>query len=164
MSADGKSSASVNGESVTAAELRALGSQLLDIHGQNDGRQLMDETRHRDYLDGFAGLPELEAYRAVYGEYTDTLKELRRLDMGEDEKRRLADAYRYRVEELSAAELREGEEAELSARRDLLRNAGRLTEALDAAYDALYGADGSACEMAGRRRNRCRARRPGQRT
>ena len=150
VSADGKSSASVNGESVTAAELRALGSQLLDIHGQNDGRQLMDETRHRAYLDGFAGLwPELEAYRAVYGEYTDTLKELRRLDMGEDEKRRLADAYRYRVEELSAAELREGEEAELSARRDLLRNAGRLTEALDAAYDALYGADGSACEMAG---------------
>ena len=150
VSADGKSSASVNGESVTAAELRALGSQLLDIHGQNDGRQLMDETRHRAYLDGFAGMgPELEAYRAVYGEYTDTLKELRRLDMGEDEKRRLADAYRYRVEELSAAELREGEEAELSARRDLLRNAGRLTEALDAAYDALYGADGSACEMAG---------------
>ena len=60
VSADGKSSASVNGESVTAAELRALGSQLLDIHGQNDGRQLMDETRHRAYLDGFAGLwPEL---------------------------------------------------------------------------------------------------------
>ncbi len=150
ISADGKSSASVCGMPVTASELRAIGVKLLDIHGQNDGRQLMDESRHRAYLDSFGALvADLEEYRRAYGEYADAKRELERLNMGEDEKRRLADAYRYRLEELEAAELREGEEAELSARRDLLRNAGRLTDALDAAYDALYGADGSACELAG---------------
>ena len=43
LSADGKSSASVNGVPVAAAQLRSLGACLLDIHGQNDGRQLMDD-------------------------------------------------------------------------------------------------------------------------
>ncbi len=150
VSAEGKSSAVVNGESVTAAELRELGALLLDIHGQNDGRQLMDETRHRAYLDSFAGLDSaLDAYGEVYARYRATLAELQRLNMGEDEKRRLADAYRYRVEELSSAGLRAGEEEELTARRDLLRNAGRLTEALEAAYVALYGDEGSASVLAG---------------
>ena len=150
VSAEGKSSAVVNGESVTAAELRELGALLLDIHGQNDGRQLMDETRHRAYLDSFAGLDSaLDAYGEVYARYRATLAELQRLNMGEDEKRRLADAYRYRVEELSSAGLRAGEVEELTARRDLLRNAGRLTEALEAAYAALYGDEGSASVLAG---------------
>ena len=150
VSAEGKSSAVVNGESVTAAELRELGALLLDIHGQNDGRQLMDETRHRAYLDSFAGLDSaLDAYGEVYARYRATLAELQRLNMGEDEKRRLADAYRYRVEELSSAGLRAGEVEELTARRDLLRNAGRLTEALEAAYVALYGDEGSASVLAG---------------
>ena len=150
VSAEGKSSAVVNGESVTAAELRELGALLLDIHGQNDGRQLMDETRHRAYLDSFAGLDSaLDAYGEVYARYRATLAELQRLNMGEDEKRRLADAYRYRVEELSSVGLRAGEEEELTARRDLLRNAGRLTEALEAAYAALYGDEGSASVLAG---------------
>lgn len=150
VSAEGKSSAVVNGESVTAAELRELGALLLDIHGQNDGRQLMDETRHRAYLDSFAGLDSaLDAYGEVYARYRATLAELQRLNMGEDEKRRLADAYRYRVEELSSAGLRAGEVEELTVRRDLLRNAGRLTEALEAAYVALYGDEGSASVLAG---------------
>ena len=47
----------VNGVPVSVSQLRSLGSLLLDIHGQNDGRQLMDETRHRDYLDRFGGCP-----------------------------------------------------------------------------------------------------------
>lgn len=147
---DGRSSATVNGVPVSAAQLRTLGARLLDIHGQNDGRQLMDESRHRDYLDGFAGLDaEKAAYRSVYGEYRDTLAELRRLNMGEEEKQRLLEALRYRADELSSAELKTGEEETLSARRDILRNAEKLTEAVDGAYDALYGADGSASEQTG---------------
>lgn len=147
---DGKSSATVNGVPVALAHLRALGARLLDIHGQNDGRQLMDESRHRDYLDGFADLGgELAEYRRLYENYCALLSELRTLSMGEDEKRRLEDSLRYRIAELEAAELKAGEKDGLSARRDLLRNAEKLTEALDAAYGALYGAEGSAAEQAG---------------
>ena len=150
ISADGKSSAMVNGVSVSAAQLRSLGARLLDIHGQNDGRQLMDESRHRAYLDGFAALDaELEAYGEAYRAYKDTESEISRLSMDEEEKQRLSDTLRYRIEELTAAGLTAGEEETLTARRDLLRNAEKLTESLDAAYYALYGADESAADLMG---------------
>ena len=45
---DGKSSCRICGTPVTAAQLRELGNLLVDVHGQNDGRQLMDERRHRE--------------------------------------------------------------------------------------------------------------------
>ena len=150
VSQDGKSSAQVNGVPVAAAELRALGSGLLDIHGQNDGRQLMDETRHRDYLDGFAGIAEqLSRHRELYSAYRETAAQLRRLDEAESERERRERDLRQTTEELGAANIRPGEEESLSSRRELLRNAEKLREALDAAYEALYGGEGSAAEQAG---------------
>ena len=53
ISADGKSSCRICGMPATAAQLKELAALLVDIHGQNDGRQLMDERRHREYLDRF---------------------------------------------------------------------------------------------------------------
>lgn len=150
ISAEGKSSALVNGENVTAAELRQLGALLLDIHGQNDGRQLMDETRHRDYLDGFAGLaPQLERQGRLYEEYRQALSALRKLEMTEAERERREREYRMTADELAAANIRPGEEEQLLARRELLRNSEKLAEALDAAYEALYGGEDSAEEQAG---------------
>lgn len=150
VSQDGKSSAQVNGVPVAAAELRALGSGLLNIHGQNDGRQLMDETRHRDYLDGFAGMAEqLSRHRELYSAYRETAAQLRRLDEAESERERRERDLRQTAEELGAANIRPGEEESLSSRRELLRNAEKLREALDAAYEALYGGEGSAAEQAG---------------
>lgn len=150
VSQDGKSSAQVNGVPVAAAELRALGSGLLDIHGQNDGRQLMDETRHRDYLDGFAGMAEqLSRHRELYSAYRETAAQLRRLDEAESERERRERDLRQTAEELGAANIRPGEEESLSSRLELLRNAEKLREALDAAYEALYGGEGSAAEQAG---------------
>ena len=150
VNADGKSSAQVNGTPVSAAELRTLGSRLLDIHGQNDGRQLMDETRHRDYLDSFAGLaPELERHRELYAAYREAASALKKLEMTEAERERREREFRMTADELTAANIRPGEEEQLIARRELLRNSEKLTEALDAAYAALYGEDGSASELAG---------------
>ncbi len=147
---DGKSSAQVNGAPVSASELRALGGRLLDIHGQNDGRQLMDETRHRDYLDGFAGLSDaLERHRVLYESWRETASALRKLDMSDAERERRERELRLTAEELTAAGIRPGEEETLKERRELLRNAEKLTEAIDAAYSALYSEDGSAAENAG---------------
>ena len=53
ISADGKSTCRVCGVPVPASQLRELGNLLLDIHGQNDGQQLLDEHRHLAYLDAF---------------------------------------------------------------------------------------------------------------
>lgn len=157
VSAEGKSSATVNGESVTAAELRQLGALLLDIHGQNDGRALLDEANHRAYLDSFAGLDaDVAAYKEKYRAWSETLAALNKLDMGEREREYRLSELERTVQELTAAKLSAGEEEALSARRDLLRNSEKLTEALDAAYEALAGGDGGAAYAAAEAGEWCR--------
>lgn len=145
---DGKSACRVCGAPVSATQLRELSGLLLDIHGQNDGQKLLDETRHRDYLDGFGAFEaQLADFRQEYETFVDTKKEIRRLSIDETEKSRLADTLRQTVEELAEADLHSGEEEAVSARRDLLRNAEKLTESLNLAYEALYGGDQTAVSM-----------------
>ena len=147
--ADGKSSCRVCGVPVTAQQLRALGAMLLDIHGQNDGRQLLDESRHLEYLDRFADNHELKArFTAAYEAYRGVLREIERLSMDEFEKERRTSRLAAEIEELEQAGLRPGEEAELESRCKRLKNAGKLTETLRRAYDALYESDDNAIALA----------------
>ena len=148
INADGKSSARVCGVPVTAAQMKALAACLVDIHGQNDGRRLMDERLHREYLDRFGAYQaEIDAFSAEFAALAALKKEKEKLSMDEVEKARLSDSLRYQIQELERAELKEGEQEELDARRDLLRNAEKLTEAIDEAYGLLY--DGDDCALTG---------------
>ena len=150
ITADGKTTARVNGVPVTAAQLRELGALLLDIHGQNDGRQLLDEKRHLDYLDLFGECQgELGAYKAKYDAYRALVREAERLSMDETEKQHREESLRYRIAELTKAEIRPGEEAELTERRDLLRNSEKLTEHINIALAAIYDSDASAVSQCG---------------
>lgn len=145
---DGKSSCRICGTPVTAAQLKELAAMLVDIHGQNDGRQLMDERRHMAYLDSFGHLDgALAAYGAEYDRFSAIKKEMAALSMDEIEKARLSDSLKYQIEELERADIKPGEKDTLSARRDLLRNSEKLTEALDEAFSALYGGDDNAVSM-----------------
>ena len=93
ISAEGKNSCRVCGTPVTVAQLRELGALLLDIHGQNDGRQLLDEANHLAYLDSYGEYSDiLERYNAAYTEYMACKREIKRLSMDEIEKERLADS------------------------------------------------------------------------
>ena len=135
----------VCGVPVSVAQLRELGALLLDIHGQNDGRQLMDEANHLAYLDGYGDYGEtIDRFKSAYADYKACKKEIQRLSMDEIEKERMADSLQYQIDELEKAQLKVGEEEELTAKRDLLRNSEKLTEALNGAYNALYAADQNA--------------------
>ena len=146
---DGKSSCRVCGVPVSAVQLRELASMLVDIHGQNDGRQLMDEKRHLSYLDRF-GVPEelRRAFSAVYGRFCALRDQIDALRLDEEEKERLRDRLSYRIDELEKAELKTGEYEEISARLDLLRNSEKLTDAIDSAYALLYDGDENAVSLA----------------
>lgn len=150
ITSDGKSAGRVNGVPLSAAQLRALGVLLIDIHGQNDGRQLLDEGRHLAYLDRFGDLRAcVDEYTAIYDRYQSIKNELCSLDMDEEEKARLIESLSFRIEELESAKLKPGESEELAARRELMKNTGRLTEAANGAYAALYETEGSALERVG---------------
>ena len=149
ISADGKSSCRICGMPATAAQMKELAQLLVDIHGQNDGRQLMDESRHREYLDRFGTLDaELGVFSKAYSAYAAIKKELDSLQIDEIEKSRLSDNLKYQIEELDKAGLKLGEYDSLCSRRDLLRNSEKLREALDQAVELLDGGDENAISMA----------------
>ncbi len=149
INSDGKSSCRVCGTPVTAAQMKDLAAFLVDIHGQNDGRQLMDERRHMQYLDAFGMLSdEVGAYAAEYNKYRKIKKEIDSLTMDEIEKERLSESLKYQIEELERADIKAGEREAITARRDLLRNSEKLTEAIDEAVRALLGGDDNAVSMA----------------
>ena len=140
--ADGKNACRVNGRPLLVTQLRELGCQLLNIHGQHDGQQLLDEECHLDYLDSFGRTGEYRsAFAAAYQQVQAIRKERDELQMDDAEKARRIDTLTYQIEELERAELRVGEEEELTARRDVLRNAERLTDAVDGAWQALTGGE-----------------------
>ena len=139
---DGKNICRINGRLITVSQLRQLGRLLLNIHGQHDGQQLLDERCHLDYLDGFGATgADLDAYRVCYNRLAAIRREISALQMDEAEKARRIDSLEFQIGELERAELRSGEEEELTERRDLLRNAGKLMESVEGAHLALSGDD-----------------------
>lgn len=139
---DGKNVCRVNGRPVTVGQLKALGSRLLNIHGQHDGQALLDEEQHLVYLDSFGKVEILaEAYAEQYKHFTDIRRQMQSLQMDEAEKERRVDTLRYQIDELRRAKLRPNEETELTERRTLLRNAEKFMAAVDGADYALSGGD-----------------------
>ena len=139
---DGKSVCRIGGRPVTVGQLKALGSRLLNIHGQHDGQQLLDEEEHLRFLDSFGRTERLfNAYTEKYNRFTDIQRKMQSLQMDESEKARRVDTLTYQIGELERAQLRAGEEEELSARRNLLRNAEKFISAVSEADYALNGDD-----------------------
>ena len=139
---DGKNVCRVNGRPVTVGQLRALGARLLNIHGQHDGQQLLDEEQHIVYLDSFGRVESLAiTYAEKYKNFTDIRRQIGALQMDEAEKARRVDTLQYQIEELRRAKLTPGEEEELTARRGMLRNAEKFLGAVAGADYALNGDD-----------------------
>lgn len=141
---DGKNVCRLNGRLITVSQLRELGRQLLNIHGQHDGQQLLDERCHLAYLDSFGATEPLQAqFRAAFGVLSGLRREIASLQMDDAEKSRRIDSLNYQIRELERADLQPGEDEALTERRNLLRNAGKLIEAVEGAHLALSGDDDS---------------------
>ena len=142
--ADGRNICRMNGRPLTVAQLKGLGQQLLNIHGQHDGQQLLDPACHLGYLDRFGQLEALlGSYAQAYWALSEIRKQMDELRMDEAEKARRMDTLTYQINELERAQLKEGEDETLTARRDLLRNAGKIMDAVENAYYALSGGESS---------------------
>ena len=139
---DGRNACRVNGRPVTVAQLRRIGAGLLNIHGQHDGQQLLDEEQHLAYLDRFGRVDDaLTRCAERYGTLRETSREIETLRMDEAEKARRVDMLRHQIDELERADLQEGEEEALLARRNILRSGEKFTAAIAKADLCLNGGD-----------------------
>ena len=137
---NGRSSCKLNNSPATVSMLKAVGATLIDILGQHESYKLLSPEAHGAYIDSFAGTTALlSEYRAAFGALRRIKGELDALESDEGQKARRMDILRYQIEELEAAQLRVGEQAELTERRDEIRNSERILRGVSEANALLQG-------------------------
>lgn len=137
---EGKNSCRINGCPATVSMLKELSVYLVNIHGQQDNRFLQDSHMHLDFIDLFTDNQNaLNAYKIEYFKYLKTKKELDKLNIDEEQKKREQEFLIYQVNEIDNAELKIGESESLEYRRNLLKNSEKITTLLISAKNLLVG-------------------------
>ncbi len=134
LSSDGRRQAYVNDRRVTADTLKLLSEVLVELHGQQDDRGLMDERRHRSLLDTFAELDgPVAATRAAWRTLQERQNALEAALAARSEVRREAEYLTHAVEELTKLDPRPDEVAALELRRRAIKAMERIRSAIERA-------------------------------
>lgn len=140
----GKSVCKINGETVTAKQVKELAETLIDIHGQHEHQSLLNRKKHMEILDSFCG-GEFESAAAELEQNYHRCRELRnKLEaeaMDEAAKARELSLAEFECREIEEAKPVVGEDEELEQRYRLMTNSKRITESLSESH-RLTGNDG----------------------
>lgn len=132
----------INHETVTAARLRQITGLLLDIHGQHEHQSLLYQSKHLEILDAYVKAKTQPAKQKIaeqFRAYRALKERLEGFDLDTEARIREADFLRFEIQEITEAELREGEEEELAQSYRRFANAQRIAECLQTAHSALEG-------------------------
>lgn len=140
ISAAGKSFCKINGCACTAAMLREIGENLINIHGQHDSQALLNPDFHYLFLDMLAADKSLyEEYRAAFKRLISVRKRLKLLTQDADTKDKRLEILNYQIEELTKADIKPNEWQELKNKQELAQNSQALAQALNESLYALNG-------------------------
>lgn len=138
----GRSVSKINDETVTAAKLKEITSLLIDIHGQHEHQSLLYKSKHLQILDAYAKsrtIPTKTIIAQTYRTYQELQEKIEALAMDKESRLREADFCRFEIEELENADLREGEEEELTVLYRRFQHGQKIMEGLSVADRALEG-------------------------
>lgn len=126
---EGRTTARINGRSVSTSFLKEVGQLLVDIHGQTEHLSIFNPRTHIELLDRYANFPELvREYTNAYSNYLKVNRELTSLRTSVASAAERADLLKFQVEEIEKAKLRLNEDLELKQERDRLANAEALAQ------------------------------------
>jgi DNA repair protein RecN (Recombination protein N) len=141
----GRTRAAVNGSPATLAQLSEVGGWLVDFHGQNEHQSLLKPETQRDLLDRYGKLEkEAAAVAGAWGAVRSLEEALNAVSMSEDERSRLLDLYKFQLNDIESANLKEGEEEELEALWPRLKNSEKLFTLSGGAHALIDDAAGAA--------------------
>ena len=144
VSSQGRSRAYINGSMVNIQTLSDVSRSIIDIHGQYEHQSLLSQEIQLDMLDEYGGLlPEREEVKCAYEKLNNLKRRIAELQIKEKERTRRLDMLKFQINEISAAELKDGEEESLTEEAKILGSAVRLTELANHSYDSLYSSDSS---------------------
>ena len=140
INANGKNMCKINGRMVTVAELKKFMTKFIEIHGQNENQNLLDNKQHLNYLDGFVGEKITNfknQYEVFYEEYNKIIQDLKDNLGDEKEKQRKLDLLNYQINEIKEANLKKNEDEELEEKRKVIINSEKINENLSQASNLI---------------------------
>lgn len=129
----GKAVCRINGETVSARQVKELAELLLDIHGQHEHQSLLHKKKHLEILDAYCGeelSPLLEEAGECYRRMSELADRIREETMDEAARRREQDLAEYEWKEITESDLQPGEDEELENRFRFMNNSRRILEGL----------------------------------
>ena len=131
---NGRNMCKINGRMVTVNELKEFMKKVIEIHGQNDNQNLIDNKEHIKYLDSFIGedITKLKnEYQEYFFKFNKIKKELKENYGDDKERQRRLDLLRYQFNEIEKANLKIEEEEELENKQKMISNSEKIGNALN---------------------------------
>ena len=151
ITAQGKSRAWINGSPANLTQLRELGEQLVDIHGQHEHQSLMKKDAQRHLLDGFAGNDSLlEHTRNAWQAWKKLHERVTALSQQNQQHQERVELLRFQAHELEALALQADEPEQLDEELNRLANAEQLRATAEQGYAQLYDNEPSLYAILGR--------------
>ena len=145
VAAEGRSTARLDDEAVTAARLADVAGALVEIHGQHDQQRLLDERWQRDLLDDFGGHAELRtAMAAAVDRWRANRAALAELELDPRELTRRLELHEHEASEIAAANLRPGEADEIRARLEAAQHGEAIARGSSVLHESLAADEGGA--------------------
>ena len=133
---NGRNMCKINGRMVTVNELKEFMKKFIEIHGQNDNQNLLENKLHLNYLDGYIGniiKSTKKQYLELYDRYCQIKQELKNNYGDDKERQRKIDLLKYQINEIEQANLKIGEEQELEEKRKIIMNSEKIVENINKA-------------------------------
>ena len=151
---NGRSTARINGETVTASVLKKVSELLIDIHGQHEHQSLLYKKNHLTILDSYGEeelAPALKELKECFEKYQQLKRELEKTDLDENERNREISLLTFEIDEIENAALTTGEDETLENEYRKMVNSKKITEAMNLVYQETgYESGSGAGEAVGR--------------
>lgn len=142
----GKTIAKVNNKTLLLSKVKQVSETLIDIHGQHENQNLLDSTKHINYVDSFGQdiiMDKLSEYETYYNKYLEIERKIFSLQGNEGEREKKIDFLRFQIDEINTVKPKKGEDEELSKKFNLLSNGEKIKKALEKSYILLKENDES---------------------
>ncbi len=135
----GKTRAYINDSAHTLQGFSAVASRFINIHGQHEHTALLKKESHIEFFDNLIGLrTDVNSFNSLYSKYLHLMEEVENTESQIKEKKQKAELLAFQIEEIEKANLSIDEEKELIEKRQILRNALKIKEIAESAFELIY--------------------------
>ncbi|HKM33143.1 MAG TPA: DNA repair protein RecN [Lachnospiraceae bacterium] len=133
----GRSVSRINGETVSAKQIKEISELLLDIHGQHEHQSLLRKKKHQEILDAYAGelvFSALAEVKSLYQERNRIREAISSMEMDETSRNRELNLLRFELQEIEEAKPFIGEDEALESKYRKMVNSQKIEETLGICY------------------------------